>query len=102
MKKANNTSTIRKTGLGAKASRRLGNTLIYILLITITIVWLFPFVGIVLESFEVSWGGMDKYLIPRQWGLDNYTRLFTQTGFPKWFLNTAIMGVACAIFQMVS
>ena len=90
---------IQKTGLGARASRTLGNTVIYVILVIMTVVWLFPFVGIVLESFEVSWGGMDKYLIPRQWGLDNYTRLFTQTGFPKWFLNTAIMGVACAIFQ---
>lgn len=99
MKKANNTSTIRKTGLGAKASRRLGNTLIYILLITITIVWLFPFVGIVLESFRVERPDLVGYLVPKQFGLDNYIRLFTKTGFLNWFTNTAIIGVITAFLQ---
>ena len=99
MKKANNTSSIRKTGLGAKASRRLGNTLIYILLITITIVWIFPFVGIVLESLRVERPDMVGYLIPKQFGLDNYIRLFTKTDFLNWFSNTAIIGVATAFLQ---
>ena len=99
MKKANNTSTIRKTGLGAKASRRLGNTLIYILLITITVVWLFPFVGIVLESFRVERPDLVGYLVPKQFGLDNYIRLFTKTDFLNWFSNTAIIGVITAFLQ---
>ena len=98
MKKTNN-STIQKTGLGAKASRRLGNTLIYILLITITVVWLFPFVGIVLESFRVERPDMVGYLIPKQFGLDNYIRLFNETDFLSWFSNTAIIGVATAFLQ---
>ena len=97
--KKNNTSSIRKTGLGAKASRRLGNTLIYILLITITIVWLFPFFGIVLESFRVERPDMVGYLIPKQFGLDNYTRLFNETDFLRWFSNTAMIGVATAFLQ---
>ena len=97
--KKNNTSSIRKTGLGAKASRRLGNTLIYILLITITIVWLFPFFGIVLESFRVERPDMVGYLIPKEFGLDNYMRLFNETDFLNWFSNTAIIGVATAFLQ---
>ena len=97
--KNNNTSTIRKTGLGAKASRRLGNTLIYILLITITLVWLFPFFGIVLESFRVERPDMVGYLIPKQFGLDNYLRLFNETDFLNWFTNTALIGVATAFIQ---
>ncbi len=97
--KKNNTSTIQKTGLGAKASRRLGNTLIYILLITITVVWLFPFFGIVLESFRVERPDMVGYLIPKEFGLDNYMRLFNETDFLSWFSNTAIIGVATAFIQ---
>ena len=54
--KNKNTNTIKKTGLGAKASRRLGNTIVYILLVIMTIVWLFPFFGLVLESFRVEIG----------------------------------------------
>lgn len=89
----------KKSLLGAKASRNLGNLIIYIILIAITVIWLFPFVGIVFESFEVSTKAMDKFVIPREWGLDNYIRLFNQTDFLRWFLNTAIMGVACALLQ---
>ena len=58
-----------------------------------------PFVGILLESFEVSTKAMDKFVIPREWGLGNYIRLFNETDFLKWFLNTATMGVACAVLQ---
>ena len=88
-----------KTGLGAKASRRLGNTIIYIVLVLITLTWLFPFFGIVMESFKVNVTHMDGELFPEKFGFDNYIRLFTETDFLKWFLNTAIMGVATALFQ---
>ena len=90
---------IQKSGLGARASRRLGNTVVYIILILITLIWLFPFVGIVLESFKVNTRAMDGEFWPQQFGLDNYIRLFNETDFLKWFKNTAIMGVATAFFQ---
>ena len=96
---AKNNSSIKKSGLGAKASRNIGNAIIYVILVAITIVWLFPFVGIVLESFEVSTAAMDQYLIPRQWGLYNYERLFKSTGFLDWFLRVALMGVFTALLQ---
>ena len=99
---ANNTENkLRKTGLGAKASRRLSNGIIYAILIVITLVWLFPFVGITLESFKVNTRAMDGELIPEKFGLDNYIRLFKETDFLKWFKNTAIMGVATAAFQTI-
>ena len=96
---ANKNSTIKKSGLGARASRTISNIIIYILLVAITIVWLFPFVGIVFESFEVSTPQMDRFLIPREWGLYNYVRLFTSTNFLQWFFTVALMGVATAILQ---
>ena len=98
MKKQNN-NQIKKTGLGAKASRRIGNTIIYIILIAITIIWLFPFVGILLESFKTETTMQTPYLFPKEFGFDHYVRLFTKTDFLKWFGNTAIMGVATAVFQ---
>lgn len=90
---------IQKTGMGARASRRIGNTLAYIVLVLMTLIWLFPFFGITLESFKVNWQGMDGELWPGKFGLDNYIRLFNETDFLLWFKNTAIMGVATAIFQ---
>ena len=99
---ANNTDNkLQKSGLGAKASRRISNTIIYIILITITLVWLFPFFGIVMESFKVNTRAMDGELFPEKFGLDNYIRLFNETDFLKWFKNTAIMGIATAAFQTI-
>ena len=94
-----NDTPIKKTGLGAKTSRRLSNTIIYIILTVITLVWLFPFFGIVMESFKVNTTSMDGELFPVKWGFDNYTRLFKDTDFLKWFRNTAIMGIATAVVQ---
>ena len=92
-------SVIRKTGLGAKASRRLGNTVVYIILSLITLIWLFPFFGIVLESFRTETTQQVSYLWPKKFGFENYIRLFTETDFLRWFKNTGIMGVATALLQ---
>ena len=100
MKKQNDKS-IRKTGLGARASRRLSNTIIYVILVIMTIVWLFPFVGIVLESFKTETAMQTPYLFPKDFGFDHYVKLFKETDFLKWFTNTAIMGVATALLQTI-
>ncbi len=101
MAKPANTSTIKKSGLGARASRRIGNTVIYIVLVLMTLIWLFPFFGIVLESFKVETKMQTSYLWPLKFGFDNYIRLFDETDFLIWFKNTAIMGVATAVLQTV-
>ena len=95
----NNKNTIKKSGLGAKASRTISNIFIYIVLVIMTLVWLFPYFGIVLESLRMESTGRVDYLFPKEWGFGNYINLFTNTSFPKWFLNTALMGVATAVFQ---
>ena len=92
---------VKRSGLGAKASRRLANTVIYIVLILITLIWLFPFFGILMESFKVNTKMMDGELFPKEFGFDNYIRLFTETDFMRWFINTAIMGIATAFFQTI-
>ena len=99
MKKEN--TKIKKTSLGARASRRISNTIIYMILIIITVVWLFPFVGILLESFKTETNMQTPYLFPKEFGFDHYIRLFNETDFLKWFTNTAIMGVATAVFQTI-
>ena len=66
-----------------------------------TVIWLFPFFGIVMESFKVNYRGMDGELFPKEFGLDNYIRLFTETDFLNWFKNTAIMGIATAFLQTI-
>ena len=96
-----NNSSIKKTGLGAKASRRISNAIVYIILIAMTIIWLFPFFGIVLESFRIESKGQESYFFPKQLGFDNYIFLFEETDFLKWFINTALLGVGTAVLQTV-
>ena len=60
-----------------KRNRAIGNALSYVLLVLISLIWLFPFVGVLLNSFRsydgaVEYGGMVNYLIPKHFSLDNY------------------------------
>ena len=92
----------KKLSLSTKASRRLTNTVVYLLLIMITVIWLFPFFGIVMESFRVESTGQKSYIIPQVFGFDNYKYLFygeDGNSFMKWFFNTASVGVITAFLQ---
>lgn len=95
----NNQKKLQRKSMGAKAKRRLSNTIIYIILVIMTVVWLFPFVGIVLESFKTETKMQTGYLFPKEFGLAHYERLFKETDFLLWFKNTAIMGIATAFLQ---
>ena len=89
-----------KRHMGLKASRMLANTSIYVLLVVISVIWLIPFICIVLQSFRVESTGQVGYVIPQQWGTANYQRLF-QTDFPRWYVNTFIAALFTAVFQTV-
>ena len=89
-----------KRHMGLRASRTLSNTAIYALLISISIIWLIPFVCILLQSFRVENTQMVGYVIPKQWGWDNYKNLLN-TKFPKWYLNTFLIAVFSATLQTI-
>lgn len=87
--------------MGMRAKSTVANTAIYIVLVLMTIIWLVPFVCIVLESFRCESTSRVGYIIPKQWGFDNYINLFTKTQFPRWLLNTFLMGLVVAVLQTV-
>ena len=89
-----------KRHMGIQTSRRIGNTAGYIVLVLISVIWLIPFVCILLQSFRVESTWQVGYVAPQQWGLDNYRNLMN-TDFPKWYLNTLIMALATAVLQTV-
>ena len=86
-----------KRSMGIKAANTISNVVIYLLLGIITVVWLIPFVCIVLQSFRCESTHMVGYVIPKQWGFDNYVRLFTDTAFPTWYTNTFIIALAQSV-----
>jgi arabinogalactan oligomer/maltooligosaccharide transport system permease protein len=64
-----------------KLRRTVSNVAIYIVLGALSIIWLTPIVYLVITSFRGEPGAwLDGYVIPRQWTIANYTRLFTGTG----------------------
>ena len=89
-----------------KTKRAIGNAIGYIILILISIIWLFPFVGLVLQSFRsyaTEYGGMVDYLVPKQFSLDNYKFLFdtSQNNYLLWYKNTIVIAVFVSIFQTI-
>ena len=96
-----------KQHMGLKASQHISNSVIHILLVVISVVWLVPFVFILLQSFrtEISEGGVMTtwvvdYVIPKKWGFDNYINLWN-SDFPKWYLNTFIIALVTAALQTI-
>lgn len=84
--------------------KRRGNIITYIVLGVISIVWLAPFVGLLLQSFrsfnDDGAGGMVDYLVPKHFSLDNYRYLFTpENQFLKWFGNSFTIAFFIMIFQ---
>ena len=89
-----------KRSMGIKAANTISNIFIYILLGIITVIWLVPFVCIVLQSFRCENTHMVGYIIPQEWGFKNYIALF-DTKFPRWYANTFLIALAAAVFQTI-
>ena len=90
-----------KRHMGIKAKNTISNTIIYIILIIMSVVWLLPFVFILFESFRCESTGLAGYIIPKQWGITNYINLCTKTDFLVWYKNTFIIGLVCAVVQTI-
>ena len=103
---------------GYAAKKKAVNTLVYVILSILVLIWIAPIVWLVLASF--SGDGVSTGLIPKSFTLDNYARLVQdhytdQNGnlvyytadempFPyfKWILNTLIVAVlSCVISTLI-
>lgn len=84
-------------------NQKISNGITYVVLVIISIIWLFPFVGLVLQSFRsyaTEYGGMVAYMIPKSFSLDNYIFLFSgDCSFVRWYLNTLVIAVFVAILN---
>ena len=101
----NETTASMKRHMGIKAASRISNTIIHIILVLISIVWLIPFVCIVIQSFRVEPTSMSRYLLNHpsiqfNWGFDNYVNLW-KSDFPRWYLNTFIIAIVVAVVQTI-
>ena len=85
--------------------RAIGNAISYVVLILISIIWLFPFFGLIMQSFRSyssEYGGMVNYIIPKKFSLDNYRFLLSGgTNFLTWYKNTVIIAIIVAVLQTI-
>ena len=88
-----------KHKMGLKAKTTLGNVIAYIVIITMCVVWLIPFICIFLESFRMETTMQVGYVIPKQWGIGNYVSLIKDTDFLIWYRNTLVIGLAVSVIQ---
>lgn len=96
-----------------KAVERATNSVIYVILVIISIIWLFPFAYLVFQSLRAEPGVTTGNFFPREWTFDNYIRLFTNQGkkydgsvvstgsynFMLWYGRTLLIAVAVTVIQ---
>ena len=82
--------------------RRIGNIASYIGLTIISIVWIIPFVFLVLQAFDVGSTGFTGNIFPEKWGLGNFVFLFSsESNFLRWYFNTFIIALFCCVGQTI-
>ena len=94
-------STQNKKKLGQKATNTILNTVIYVILTVMSILWVLPIVYLLYTAVRVTPDtGIINTLIPDdlQLGFGNFTRLFRDTMFSKWLGNTLIVAsISCLV-----
>ena len=84
-----------------KTKKLIVNIIVHVCLVVLSVIWLVPIAWVVMQSFSGKVAPTSD-LIPKTWSLDNYIKLFTDTGifnFPKMFANTLIISIFTCIIS---
>lgn len=85
----------------AKFRKRTSNVFVYAILTVLGVLWILPILYLVYTAFRVTPStGIINKLFPDnlQLGFSNFTRLFQDTMFTKWLMNTLIVSISsCAL-----
>jgi len=82
--------------------KHVKNFFAHLLLVILSIIWLFPVFWVVITSFRGEKGSFVPYFWPESFTIDNYVKLFTDTKqfyYAKWFMNTFIVAVCSCILS---
>ena len=84
--------------------RLLGRTVLRLILITGAITMIFPFVWMLSTSLKSLNDAitMPPQLVPSQVAWSNYTDIFQQVPFGRFFLNTVVMSVGRTVGQLIT
>jgi arabinogalactan oligomer/maltooligosaccharide transport system permease protein len=84
-----------------KVKRIAGTVLIYLELIIVAIVIIYPLLWVVGSSLNESAGISRSGILPEKISLANFKKLFTQLNYGKWYLNTLYVAVLTTIFSVI-
>ena len=94
--------------IGLRSKRIISDLVIYIVLIAMVIIWLFPLVWMIMRSFDANMSNFSTSIFPKEFTLENYKNLFTgydYKAFPygRWLLNTLIVAaISCVISTLLT
>lgn len=94
-----------KTHGGMKRRKTISKTTAYTILTILSICWILPLIWLILQSFGTepdkpygsTFGSPD--ILPTHYTIDWYVKLFTETEFGTWYLNTLIIALVCMVLS---
>lgn len=84
----------------AEKSQRV---LIYAVLTAVSIIWVFPFIYLIFQSFALYPNPKSIFPAAGEWTFSNYQRLFTDSSTPffNWWINTFVIALFTAVLQTI-
>lgn len=88
---------------GSMRGRRIaGDTVTYVFLVIVSIIWLIPFFWLIMQSFRDGKGQFISTFLPEKYTFNNYKALFTEfnvMNFPRMFLNTLLIASCTCVIS---
>ena len=95
----------KKTNGGMKRRKTISKSTAYTVLTILSICWILPLIWLILQSFgtepSASYGSTygSPDILPSHYTVEWYIKLFTETEFPRWYINTLMIALCCMVLS---
>ena len=91
-----------KHSMSMSKKKKIVNTFSYVLLGLVSLIWIVPFVLLLIKSLDTGNPGVTSYVFPEKVGFDNYVYLFSaESEFLRWYFNTFIIALFVCVIQTI-
>lgn len=87
--------------IGIRSKRIISDTVIYVVLVLMVFIWLFPLVWMILRAFDTNTAFASTTIFPQAFTMANFKNLFSDPNQPygRWLLNTFIIAVGSCVIS---
>ncbi len=90
--------------IGLRSKRILTDTVIYVVLLVMVVIWLFPLVWMILRAFDTQTGFTSTTVFPEAYTFDNFIKLFKGDDYEsypygQWLVNTLFIAIGSCIIS---